>query len=88
MRDFIATFKKKINMHHIDQLNNFFNIKNVSLYIHTSKEEEAKVNLDLDQSFSYIVIFPGGNWKPKIWPVKNYNQLFQKLFKAIHGKSQ
>ena len=23
----------------------------------------------------YIVISPGGNWTPKIWPVKKFNEL-------------
>ena len=33
----------------------------------------------MSDDFKYFVIFPGGNWKPKIWSIKNYNSLLIKI---------
>jgi len=68
-------FKKNKTLHHIDQLNQFFNIRKSNLLIHTSNEEKNIVRKKIDNNFHYVVIFPGGNWKPKIWSVQLYNKL-------------
>ena len=73
-------FKKNINLHHLDQLNESFNLTTNYLNIYNTQNEEALVKKDLDPKYKYVVIFPGGNWLPKIWPAKNYNALLKKLF--------
>ena len=74
-------FKKNNKLHHLDQLKNFFNLNNNFLNIYNSYREEEEVRENLNKNFKYIVIFPGGNWIPKIWPISNYNQLLIKLYK-------
>ena len=66
-------FKKYHNIHHIDQLNSSFGFDCSNLFIPTSDDEKNTVNDDLDISYKHIVIFPGGNWPPKLWSVGNYN---------------
>jgi len=70
-------FKKKIGMHHIDQLNQSFGFLCSNLFIPTSFEEENKSNSFIEKSFKHIIVFPGGNWKPKIWSVENYNAVME-----------
>ncbi len=72
-------FKKNLNINHIQQLTNYFNFDCSNLFIETNKEEEDIVNNKLSKEYKYFVIFPGGNWKPKIWNVKNYNILLKKI---------
>ena len=72
-------FKKDKKYHHIDQLNKYFKIQNTSLNIYTNKEEEDIVKKDLSLNNKYVVIFPGGNWTPKIWSSKMYNDLIKKI---------
>ncbi len=72
-------FKKQKGFHHIDQLNSSFGFECSKLFIPTSLEEEKKADLSLDKSYKYIVIFPGGNWIPKLWPVENYNLVMKSL---------
>ena len=72
-------FKKNKNFSHIDQLKNFFDIKELSLTIPIDVVEKNKVNKLLNNDFKYIVLFPGGNWKPKIWPANYFNQLMHLL---------
>ena len=74
-------FKKIAHLHHIEQLNKFFNIKTNPLNIYTSIEEEKKVIKNINQDYKNIVIFPGGNWTPKIWPIDSYNGLLKQLYK-------
>ena len=74
-------FKKDKNKHHLDQLISFFRSNDSDLNIYTSREEENIVKNKLNPENIYVVIFPGGNWKPKIWPSNNYNQLIKKLVK-------
>jgi len=74
-------FKKNINLHHLEQLKESFNLKTNYLNIYNSQYEENFVNNHLDPKYKYVVIFPGGNWLPKIWSVRNYNVLIKKLFK-------
>ena len=68
-------FKKEKNMNHINQLKKFFNVKNLSLFIATSQSEEINAIRTLRNKHKYVVLFPGGNWQPKIWPINYFNQL-------------
>ena len=63
-------FKKNENLHHVKQLNKSFGFDCSNLYIHTSSNEEKEVEKIIDKQNKYFVIFPGGNWCPKIWPVE------------------
>ncbi|MDC0226759.1 glycosyltransferase family 9 protein [Alphaproteobacteria bacterium] len=72
-------FKKKKSLNHLDQLKESFKLQNSSLKIYTNKFEEKEVNFNLDYNYRHIVIFPGGNWKPKIWPTNKYNILIKAL---------
>ena len=74
-------FKKYHNIHHIDQLNSSFGFDCSNLFIPTSDDEKNTVNDDLDISYKHIVIFPGGNWPPKLWSVGNYNLTMKLLLK-------
>ena len=73
-------FKKNKTLHHIEQLNCFFNFKNSNLCVYNNNEELKIAENKLDKNFKYVVIFPGGNWKPKMWPVIQYNNLLHILF--------
>ena len=68
-------FKKEKNINHVDQLKNFFDIEKISLSVATNQSEEINAAESLSNKHKYIVLFPGGNWKPKIWPTNNFNQL-------------
>ena len=72
-------FKKNKKLSHINQLNHSFNIKNSDLFVHTNNNENSIVQKNLDKNFKYVVIFPGGNWIPKIWPANQYNELLNML---------
>ena len=72
-------FKKKSNLKHVQQLSNYFKFDCSDLFIETNTEEEEIVTKHLSDDFKYFVIFPGGNWKPKIWSIKNYNSLLIKI---------
>ena len=72
-------FKKKSNINHVQQLSDYFGFDCSQLFIETNKEEEELVIKDLSNDFKYFVIFPGGNWEPKIWSSKNYNSLLVKI---------
>jgi len=72
-------FKKNKKLNHLDQLNHFFKIRDPSLSIHVSNNEETQARKIIRKKYRYIVLFPGGNWKPKIWSIENYNKLIQIL---------
>ena len=72
-------FKKKSNISHMQQLSNYFGFDCSELFIETNNEEEQNVVKNISDNFNYFVIFPGGNWKPKIWSVENYNFLLKKI---------
>ena len=72
-------FKKKNNINHVYQLSDFFGFDCSDLFIETNTEEEKIVAEDLSNNFKYFVIFPGGNWEPKIWSIKKYNSLLIKI---------
>ena len=68
-------FKKDKSLSHLNQLKKSYNLKNSNLFIHTSKEEGDNVKILINKKYQYVVIFPGGNWKPKIYPTDCYNKL-------------
>ena len=72
-------FKKLHSIHHIEQLNSSFGFECSKLYIPTSDVEANKVNNHLDSSFKHVVIFPGGNWTPKLWSAESYNETMKLL---------
>ena len=72
-------FKKKSNLNQIQQLSDYFGFNCSELFIETNKDEEDTVLKNISNNFHYFVIFPGGNWAPKIWDVKNYNNLLIKI---------
>ncbi len=72
-------FKKKFNVNHVQQLSNFFGFNCSELFIETNQEEEGIVSKTISNKYKYFVIFPGGNWVPKIWNVNNYNTLLLKI---------
>jgi len=72
-------FKKIKNMHHVEQLNKSFGFDCSNLSVETSLNEEEEASKIIHNNNKYVVIFPGGNWKPKIWPITKYNTLIKKL---------
>ena len=76
-------FKKNKSFSHLNQLKNFFELPNTNMKIHTSIEENNIAKSILNKNLKYIVIFPGGNWIPKIWPTQNYNKLINLLIKEF-----
>ncbi len=72
-------FKKKSNINHIQQLSNYFGFDCSELFIETNSEEELEAKNNISDEFNYFVIFPGGNWIPKIWSIDNYNTLLKKI---------
>ena len=68
-------FKKNKNLNQINQLKNFFNIKDFSLSISKNNDEEIEVRELIDKKYKYVILFPGGNWNPKIWPTNYFNKL-------------
>jgi len=72
-------FKKHHSIHHIEQLNSSFGFDCSNLFIPTSFDEKNKANDHLDKSFKHIVIFPGGNWFPKLWSAENFNVTMKAL---------
>lgn len=74
-------FKKKKNMNHVKQLTNFFNIPKFTFSIFTNIDEKNEVSKLINNKYKYIVLFPGGNWEPKIWPVNYFNNLIELLNK-------
>ncbi len=72
-------FKKNHSVHHIEQLNSSFGFECSNLFIPTSDHEANKVNNHLSSSFKHVVIFPGGNWTPKLWSAESYNETMKLL---------
>ena len=78
-------FKKHQNIHHIEQLNSSFGFNCSNLFIPISDDEKNKANNDLDKSFIHIVIFPGGNWSPKVWSSDNFNTIMKLLLNKYNN---
>ena len=72
-------FKKNKMLNQIQQLSDFFRFDCSHLFIETSKNEEEIVKNNISKNFDYFVIFPGGNWRPKIWSPANYNKLIKTI---------
>ena len=72
-------FKKNHLNHHIEQLNSSFGFDCSNLFIPISSDQEKRVKNNLDNVNKHIVIFPGGNWVPKLWPIENYNIIMKSL---------
>ena len=72
-------FKENKNFNHLQQLKKSYNLDNTSLFVHTSYKDDLLAKNEIDSNFKYVVIFPGGNWKPKIWPSEYYNELIKIL---------
>ncbi len=72
-------FKKNNISHHLNQLTNFFEFDCFNLMIHTSDEEVKEVEKTISKQFKYVVICPGGNWKPKSWDLKNFIELMKNI---------
>ena len=53
------------------------------LTIHNSNKEIEIVNKAINNRFKYVVICPGGNWKPKLWPVNNFNKIIKIINKEF-----
>ena len=78
-------FKKQKGLHHIDQLNSSFGFLCSNLFVPTSINEENEVSQMLEKKFKHIVVFPGGNWIPKLWSDKNYNIVMKSLLKKYNN---
>ena len=76
-------FKKNKNLNQVDQLKSFFNINNFLLTIHTNNKEEIEIKHKINKNYKYVVLFPGGNWQPKIWSINNFNKLIHLLNKKF-----
>jgi len=72
-------FKKNDISHHLEQLTNFFKFDCSNLMIHTSDEEVKEVEKTISKQFKNVVICPGGNWRPKLWGVKNFIKLMKNI---------
>ena len=78
-------FKSNNKSHHIDQLSNFFKFDCSTLIIHNSNKEIMKVEKIINNQFKYVVICPGGNWIPKLWPSKNFNKIIKIIVKQYNN---
>jgi len=74
-------FRKKNNLHHLNQLSNLFKFDCTKLKIYNDNQELDIANKTISNKFKHVVIFPGGNWKPKLWPVDNFNKLIKLIDK-------
>ena len=75
-------FRASNKGHKIDQLKNFFKTDEIPYpIIYNNKDEINIAKKKLDKNKKYIVICPGGNWIPKIWPLENYIKLINMLNK-------
>ena len=75
-------FRTSNKGHKIDQLKNFFKTDEIPYpIIYNNKDEINIAEKKLDKNKKYIVICPGGNWNPKIWPLDNYIKLINMLNK-------
>ena len=72
-------FKKNNSFHHLDQLKNFFEFNCLNLKIHTNDEEIRVAEKTIAKTSKHVVICPGGNWKPKLWASKNFNNLMKRI---------
>ena len=72
-------FVKNNKNFHLEQLNQLFKFNCLNLKIFNSDQEHEIAEKYIDKKYKHVVICPGGNWKPKIWSVENYNKLIKKI---------
>ena len=72
-------FKKSGNIHHVEQLTKSLGFDCSNLEVITNNSEEKIANNLTKKEFKYLVVFPGGNWIPKIWSPDNFNKILLKL---------
>ena len=75
-------FKKKTNIHHILQLTQSLGFDCSNLKIDTNECEEKIAKKQIKSDFKHLIVFPGGNWEPKIWPIEKYNKMLIKLYES------
>ena len=75
-------FKKKTNIHHILQLTQSLGFDCSNLKIDTNELEEKIAKKQIKSDFKHLIVFPGGNWEPKIWPIEKYNKMLIKLYES------
>ena len=49
------------------------------MFISLNNAEKNEASLIIKNKFQYLILFPGGNWKPKIWPDYYFNNLIHLL---------
>ena len=74
-------FKKNNNFHHLKQLSNLFKFDCSNITIYNSIKETEIVEKVINNKFKYVVVSPGGNWIPKLWPVNNFNKIIKIIIK-------
>ena len=75
-------FKKKTNIHHILQLTQSLGFDCSNLKIDTNELEEKIAKKQIKSDFKHLIVFPGGNWEPKIWPIEKYKKMLIKLYQS------
>jgi len=71
---------KNIQKNQVRQLSEFFKISEVPHpIIYNSYLENEVSEKKLISNYTYVVIAPGGNWIPKIWPIEKYNNLMIRI---------
>ena len=53
-----------------------------NLKIDTNEFEEKIAKKQIKSDFKHLIVFPGGNWEPKIWPIEKYNKMLIKLYQS------
>ena len=68
----------------VEKISKFMNSNSfLSPYIYINKDDLNNAKSLIKDKF-VIALFPGGNWKPKIWPIERYNNFIFKI-KKIHA---
>ena len=78
--------KSKKPISQVEKISQFMNSGNLlspHIYINKNDLNDAK---SLIKDKFVIAIFPGGNWKPKIWPIERYNNFLHKIQKMHQNK--
>ena len=75
-------FRRSNNKHQIRQLSDFFETNTIPYpLIYNDPKEIQTVENILSSENKHIIISPGGNWIPKIWPLEKFNQLLKLMQK-------
>ena len=84
---FIYASKRKIFIRRddpisqVEKLSNFMQTGKILLPKIWISDEENLMAQSIVGDRKVIAISPGGNWKPKIWPIENYNKLLIEIIK-------